>query len=160
MPKDPPLRVTDHAVLRYLERAMGFNIDIVREHIASVCAGPAAVGAVCVRAENVRFEIVNNTVTTVTPDRINPSHTSRERNQRTIERTERDRIESSRRNPDLRPLHSLRARPIPGTIEYGIPGGAGFDAVAYTDAVAEAGAAGFPDGTFSDAAADKILSGG
>lgn len=88
-----PVRVSDHAVLRYLERAMDLNIEIVREHIASVCAGPAAVGAVCVRAEGVRFEIINNAVTTVAPDRVNPSNTSRERNQRHIER----RIENATR---------------------------------------------------------------
>ncbi len=81
-----PLRVTDHSVLRYMERAMGLNVEIVREHIASICAGPAAVGAVCVRSEGVRFEIINNAVTTVAPDRVNPSNTSRERNQRHIER--------------------------------------------------------------------------
>jgi hypothetical protein len=85
MAKDP-IRVTDHAVVRYLERAMGLNVEIVREHIASVCQGPYEVGAVCVRSEGVRFEISGNAVTTVAPDRINPSNTTRERNQRVIER--------------------------------------------------------------------------
>lgn len=80
------LRVTDHAVLRYMERAMELNVEIVRSHIASICAGPAAIGAVCARSEGVRFEIVNNVVTTVAPDRVNPSNISRERNQRHIER--------------------------------------------------------------------------
>ena len=56
-PSKEPIRVSDHATLRYLERAMGLNIDIVREHIASICAGPAAFGANCVRAEGLRFEI-------------------------------------------------------------------------------------------------------
>lgn len=86
MPKPEPIRVSDHAVLRYLERVMDFNIDMVRKHIADTCAGPAAIGAVCVRAEGVRFEIINNAVTTITPDRINPSQTSRDRNQRVIAR--------------------------------------------------------------------------
>jgi len=84
--KHEPVRVTEHAVVRYLERAMGFNIEAVREHIAGICGGAAAAGAVCVRAEGLRFEIANNTVTTVTPDRIAPSLTGRERNQRFIER--------------------------------------------------------------------------
>lgn len=86
IPNRALLRVTDHALVRYLERAMGLNTEIVRHHIASICAGPAAIGAVCVRAEGVRFEIVNNVVTTVAPDQINPSNISRERNQRHIER--------------------------------------------------------------------------
>lgn len=85
-PIKEPLRVTDHSVIRYLERAMGLNVEIVRQHIASICAGPAAIGAVCVRAEGVRFEIANNAVTTVSPDHVNPSNTSRARNQRAIER--------------------------------------------------------------------------
>lgn len=81
-----PLRVSDHAVLRYMERAMSLNVEIVREHIASLCSQAAAAGAVCVRTEGVRFEICNNAVVTVTPDRTNPSNTTRARNQHTIER--------------------------------------------------------------------------
>jgi hypothetical protein len=84
--KHEPLRVSDHAVLRYLERAMEFNIEAIRTHIASICSGPAGIGAVCVRAEGVRFEIINNTVTTITPDRTAPSLIGRARNQRLIER--------------------------------------------------------------------------
>lgn len=84
------LRVTDHAVLRYLERVMELNIDAVRKHIADLCAGPAGIGAVCVRAEGFRFEIANgidnSTVTTVRPDRVTPGRTTKERNQRSIER--------------------------------------------------------------------------
>ena len=76
-PRIDPVRISDHAVLRYLERAMDFNIEIVREHIASICAAPAAFGANCVRAEGLRFEIAMNTVTTVRPDGQNPSMTSR-----------------------------------------------------------------------------------
>ena len=46
-----PVVVTDHAVARYLERAMGLNVEIVREHILTICGTAAAYGAVCVRAE-------------------------------------------------------------------------------------------------------------
>jgi hypothetical protein len=89
MTKDT-LRVTDHAVLRYMERAMGLNVEIVREHIASICAPAAAAGAVCVRSEGVRFEIANRAVTTVSPDHIIPSNTTRERNQRIIAREDKN----------------------------------------------------------------------
>ena len=88
--KHEPVRITEHAVLRYLERAMGFNVEAVRKHIADTCAGAAAIGAVCVRSEGLRFEITNNTVTTIVPDRQNPSLTGRERNQRAIERSQRE----------------------------------------------------------------------
>lgn len=86
-PSKDPVRVTDHAVLRYMQRAMGLNVEIVREHIASLCAGPAAFGAVAVRAEGMKFEIVNGAVITVVEDTgTNMSKTTKARNQRAIER--------------------------------------------------------------------------
>lgn len=81
-----PFRITDHAVLRYMERAMGLNVEAVREHIDSVCRGAAGIGASCLRSEGVRFEIVNNAVISVVPDTGSPNHTTRARNQRAIER--------------------------------------------------------------------------
>lgn len=75
-----PVRVTDHAVCRYLERAMGLNIELVREHILSICGDAAAFGASCVRAEGLRFEISKHTVVTVTPDGAVPSRTAQARN--------------------------------------------------------------------------------
>ena len=86
MKKPEPLRVSDHAVLRYLERGMGLEIEKVRQHIADLCAGPAAIGAVCVVSEKLRFEITGNTVVTVRPDRGSPGGVTRERNQRIIQR--------------------------------------------------------------------------
>lgn len=50
-----PLEVSEHAIVRYLERGMGFNLDIVRQHIKSICEGAHAIGAVSVRAEGLRF---------------------------------------------------------------------------------------------------------
>lgn len=70
--------VSDHAILRYLERGMGLNINIVREHILSICGDAAAFGAVCVRAEGLRFEIDGNRICTVTPDHVTPNRTGQE----------------------------------------------------------------------------------
>jgi hypothetical protein len=81
-----PIRVSDHAVLRYLERAMGLNIEMVREHILSICVAPASFGAVCVRAEGLRFEIASGTITTVVPDRQQPGEISRAKTQHKIAR--------------------------------------------------------------------------
>jgi hypothetical protein len=81
------VRVTDHAVLRYMERAMNLNIEVVREHIAAICAGPVACGASAVRSEGVKFEIVGCTITTVVPDSDLPAATTRERNQVKIQRS-------------------------------------------------------------------------
>jgi hypothetical protein len=86
-----PVRVSDHAVLRYLERAMGLNIEIVREHIASICQGPAALGASCVRSEGVRFEINTGVVVTTAVDMgAQPSRTGQERNAAIIRRKKQE----------------------------------------------------------------------
>jgi len=60
---------------------MGFNIEIVRDHILQLCSAPAAFGAVCVRSEGLRFEMFNGVVTTITPGNQLPSATTRQRNQ-------------------------------------------------------------------------------
>jgi hypothetical protein len=70
-----PIVCTEHAVLRYLERAMGLNVEIVRQHILSIAGDAAAFGAVCVRAEGLRFEIDGNRICTVTPDHTQPNRT-------------------------------------------------------------------------------------
>lgn len=76
-PSKEPLTVTDHAVLRYFQRHYGFDMELVRTHIAGICAAAAAFGAVCVRAEGLRFEIADNKVVMVTPDQAEPNRTGR-----------------------------------------------------------------------------------
>lgn len=77
----PLPRVTDHAVLRFLERARGFDIEAVRQHIAETCAEAAAAGAASLTVGAVRFEITTstNTVVTCTPARrlVTPSKVAR-----------------------------------------------------------------------------------
>lgn len=69
-------RVTDHAVLRYLERVRGFDVESVRAHIAITCAAAASAGAASLRAESVKFVITGGAVVTITPDcGAWPSHT-------------------------------------------------------------------------------------
>jgi hypothetical protein len=70
-------RVTDHAVLRYLERARGFDVEAVRVHIATLCAPAVAAGASTFRAEGVRFEFQGPTVVTVAPGGNTISQTRR-----------------------------------------------------------------------------------
>jgi hypothetical protein len=81
-----PVRVTDHAVLRYMERAMGLNVEIVREHIMNVCADAAAFGAVCVRSEGLRFEIASGAIITVLDDQQAPGAATKVRAQNKIDR--------------------------------------------------------------------------
>jgi len=73
-----PIIVTDHAVLRYMERAMGLNVEVIRSHIMSLCGDAAAYGAVCVRAEGLRFEIDGTRICTVAPDHLQPNRTGQE----------------------------------------------------------------------------------
>lgn len=51
----PPVRVSDHAVLRYLERAHGLDVAAVRRHLAGRAATGARLGAVGVTIENVKL---------------------------------------------------------------------------------------------------------
>lgn len=84
-PKRETVRVTDHAVLRYLERAMGFDVEGVRSHIRDTCEPSASVEATALRADGVKFVITNNTVTTTLPDGAGPSRTAQQRMQRKLE---------------------------------------------------------------------------
>lgn len=84
MKQPTSLRVTEHAVLRYLERGMGLDVEAIRKRIIDICEGPAAIGAACVRAEGLRFEILNGAVITVSPGGTIPNRTSQERVQRKL----------------------------------------------------------------------------
>ena len=49
------LKVTDHAVLRYLQRRHDVDVEAVRRHLAGLSVGAAQLGAVAVRVEDVRI---------------------------------------------------------------------------------------------------------
>lgn len=58
-------RVSDHAVLRYLERVKGFDIEAVRREILSPNVQAAvAMGARAVEIGSYKLIIVNGTITT------------------------------------------------------------------------------------------------
>lgn len=57
--------VTDHAVLRYLERAHGLDVEFFRRHIAGLVASGITHGATGVLVENVKIVLVENKVVTV-----------------------------------------------------------------------------------------------
>lgn len=76
--------VTDHAVIRYLERCKGVDIEAIRLHIWKTCEGAVKTGATCIRAEGVKFEFASGTVITVTPDGAKPSKTSRAESQKKL----------------------------------------------------------------------------
>lgn len=49
------IHVSDHAVLRYLERAHGLDVDAIRRHLAGRVAGGARLRATGVTVENVKL---------------------------------------------------------------------------------------------------------
>ncbi|MCB1470897.1 MAG: hypothetical protein KDK08_27900 [Rhizobiaceae bacterium] len=62
--KDPgDIRVSDHAVLRYLERVVGLDVEALRGQIAATCARPQ--GAPCIRSQDARYLVRGRTVVTV-----------------------------------------------------------------------------------------------
>jgi|GEM_PF-2702468 len=60
--RDVTLEVSDHAVLRYLERRYDLDVEAVRRHLGGVAAGGARLGAVAVRAEGVRLILRERTL--------------------------------------------------------------------------------------------------
>ncbi len=69
-------RVSDHALIRYLERVHGVNLDPIRKEISDKVEGPAECGARRVVVDGATFEIRDKTVTTVlfknAPPKITP----------------------------------------------------------------------------------------
>jgi hypothetical protein len=71
-------RVTDHAVLRYLERVRRVDIAGIRRHIAELCAPAAQAGSIALHAEGHKFEMDRRgTVVTVAPHSGMPSASKR-----------------------------------------------------------------------------------
>lgn len=66
MKRPAPLpSVPDHAVIRYLERAKGVDIEAVRRHIADLVKRGVAAGGDAVVVEGVKFVLRDNVVVTV-----------------------------------------------------------------------------------------------
>ncbi|EAU40183.1 hypothetical protein FP2506_11522 [Fulvimarina pelagi HTCC2506] len=65
------MRVSDHAVLRYLEREHGLDVSAVRQHLADTARPAAEIGAIAVQVEKVRLLFQHSprqvTVVTVLP---------------------------------------------------------------------------------------------
>lgn len=64
-------RVTDHAVLRYLELVVGLDIEALRAEIGANCA--RSQGAPCVRTTTARYIVRGTAVVTVLSGEAVPS---------------------------------------------------------------------------------------
>lgn len=58
------VEVTDHAVLRYLERQHGLDVEFFRQHIRQLVLRGAEAGASGVIVENVKFVLLQGSVVT------------------------------------------------------------------------------------------------
>ncbi|AEQ50772.1 hypothetical protein [Pelagibacterium halotolerans] len=54
------VHATDHAVLRWLERAHGIDVEAIRAHIENGAETGAAYGAVAVQIENIKLVLRDN----------------------------------------------------------------------------------------------------
>lgn len=70
----PANNVTDHALVRYLERVKGFRFERERQAIRDVCKG---IQNGTVKAHGCLFEITDGRVITIAPDN-GPCRTKRE----------------------------------------------------------------------------------
>lgn len=59
------IRVSDHAVLRYLERAHGLDVEAVRAHLAGHAVSAVRLGAIAVRIDGVKLVIEDGVIVTV-----------------------------------------------------------------------------------------------
>ena len=56
------IRVSDHAIIRYLERHYGVDVEKIREEIVEICKGPVAAGAKNFLAQGVAFAFEPHTL--------------------------------------------------------------------------------------------------
>lgn len=67
MSKPAPLVISDHALVRYLERVEGFDIEQLRRAIADRLQDAHVLGASAVTIERHTYRIANGVLTTVVP---------------------------------------------------------------------------------------------
>lgn len=65
--KKPPAQVSDHAVVRYLERVRGEDVDALRREIAQIVGEAAEAGACGVVSGGFSYRLQGGVVTTVVP---------------------------------------------------------------------------------------------
>lgn len=65
--------ITDHAVVRYLERVKGIDIDAVRAEITAVVRRGVSYGAQSVILDGMRYRLEGQHVVTVIEKKIGPA---------------------------------------------------------------------------------------
>jgi hypothetical protein len=68
-----PPRITDHAVVRYLERVKGVDIEATRAEIAAIVRRGVDLGAQSVILDGMRYRLEGPHVVTVVEKRVGPA---------------------------------------------------------------------------------------
>lgn len=66
MKRSALLEVSDHCLLRYIQRVLGVDVDAIRGEITALLEPAAKAGATKFSADGMTFVLVNNRVVTVT----------------------------------------------------------------------------------------------
>jgi hypothetical protein len=69
------IKISDHALVRWLERVRGFRLDLERREIDDLLHGVGKNGTI--KAFGRLFEVSNNVLVTITPDSGYPNKTRR-----------------------------------------------------------------------------------
>ncbi|MCI5075571.1 hypothetical protein [Oricola sp.] len=70
--RKPQIRVSDHAIVRWLQRECGWDIEALRTTIGECCERGAAAGAPVVIVGSVKFVIEDNVVVTTLDKTMRP----------------------------------------------------------------------------------------
>ncbi|WP_457650955.1 hypothetical protein [Profundibacter sp.] len=64
--KKPAIHITDHALLRYLERVLGYDVEALRRQLGREVASRTSGQACAVRMDGFQYRIENKAVVTIT----------------------------------------------------------------------------------------------
>ena len=64
--KKPAIHVTDHALIRYLERVLGYDIETLRRQIGHEIAARTSGQASSVKMDGYQYRMDNGSVVTIT----------------------------------------------------------------------------------------------
>jgi len=78
MPKFTPV-ITDHAMLRFLERVHGIDVHAIRRQLYDMIGEQLSTGATCWRVGDIEFRAERGTLKTVIDKSDNPRQTNNHR---------------------------------------------------------------------------------
>ena len=64
--KKPAIHITDHALLRYLERVLGYDVETLRRQIGHEISARTSGDATSVKMDGYQYRIENKAVVTIT----------------------------------------------------------------------------------------------